>query len=94
MPRLWPSPQAMSAPWLPGVLNRPKASGSLKAATQSAPPACARSAKTFRGSIAPKKFGDCTATAAISSTAPRASGSLVPSGRRGSSRTSIPVGSR
>ena len=48
MPRLWPSPQAMSAPWLPGFLNRPKASGSLKAATQSAPPACARSANDLQ----------------------------------------------
>ena len=37
MPKLWPSPQAMSAPQVPGFFSNPKASGSVNAATASAP---------------------------------------------------------
>ena len=64
LPSGWPSPSATSTPHSPGGRRTPSVIGSTEA-TQSAPASWAASASASRSSIAPRKFGFWTKTAAV-----------------------------
>ena len=65
-------------PGFPGLFRSPKASASVKQETNSAPPEWAVSAAACKFSMQPKKFGDCTATAARSRISSRRARSVQP----------------
>jgi hypothetical protein len=86
-PKLWASPQTMSAPSAPGGRSSASESASLTTTTSFAPCARAAAAAADTSSIEPQKFGCCSTTQAVSASTSPASGAVRPSGPRGAATT-------